>query len=134
EGRRLLPYVVQGLVYEGAQQAKAGHKEEALPAVELAIGLNPESREAKGLKNYILIGPASGADDIEKLKAAAAAAPSDFRAHQALDYALAKQRRFPEVVQMWTSYLDANPRDGKAHLERGGAFFQLGKRDEARAD
>jgi tetratricopeptide (TPR) repeat protein len=134
EGRRLLPYVVQGLVYEGSQQYKAGRKEDALRTLELAIGLDPQSREAKGIKNYILVGPTSGAGDIEKLKAAAAAAPNDFRAHQALDYALAKQRRFADVVEMWTSYLAANPSDGKAHLERGGALFQLGRRDEARAD
>ena len=31
---------------------------------------------------------------------------------------------------MWTSYLAADPRDGKAYLERGGALFQLGRRDE----
>jgi cytochrome c-type biogenesis protein CcmH/NrfG len=134
DGRRLLPSVVQGLVYQGSQQYKAGRKDDALRAIELAIGLDPQSQPAKGLKNYILIGPTSGADDIEKLRAAAVAAPNDFRAHQALDYALAKQRRFAEVVEMWTSYLEANPRDGKAHLERGGAFFQLGKRDDARAD
>jgi len=35
---------------------------------------------------------------------------------------------------MWTTYLQANPRDGQAHLERGGALFQLGRRDEARAE
>jgi tetratricopeptide (TPR) repeat protein len=134
EGRRLLPYVVQGLVYAGSQQYKAGHKDDALRTLELAIGLDPQSRHAKGVKNYILIGPTSGAEDIEKLKAAAAAAPNDFRAHQALDYALAKQRRFAEVIEMWTSYLEANPRDGKARLERGGAFFQLGKREQAQAD
>jgi Flp pilus assembly protein TadD len=42
--------------------------------------------------------------------------------------------RFADVVEMWTRYLEANPRDGRAHLERGGAFFHLGRRDEARAD
>jgi len=135
-GRHLLPYVIEGLVYDSAQHYKAGRKEDALRTIELAIGLDPKNRQAVGQKNYMLAGPtiATGADDLGKLQAAATAAPNDFRAHQALDYALAKQRRFADVIQMWTGYLAANPQDGRAHLERGGAFFQLGRRADALAD
>lgn len=136
EGRRLRPIVVQGLLYASGEQFRAGHKNESLGLVELAIGLDPDNHQATGQKTWILTGPGPGpnADELEKLKTQAAAAPNDLRAHQALDYALARQRRFPEVVEMWTHYLDANPKDGMAHLERGGAYFNLGRRAEAAAD
>jgi tetratricopeptide (TPR) repeat protein len=135
-GRSLLPYVMKGLVFQSGKEWKAGRKDDALRIVELAIDLDPQSREAHGAKNYFLEGQgaASAPDAIEKLQAAADAAPNDLRAHQALDYALAKQSRFADVVAMWTRYLDANPRDGLAHMERGGAFFQLGRKAEALAD
>src|SRR5207247_5585515 len=114
----------------------AGREEDALRTKELAIALDPQNRQAIGAKNYILAGGtlATAPGEIEKLTAAANAAPKDFRAHQTLDYALAKQRRFADVIDMWTRYLADNPSDGRAHLERGGAYFQLGRRDQAGAD
>lgn len=45
-----------------------------------------------------------------------------------------KQRRFPEIIDMWTRYIQDNPRDGRAHLERGGAYYQSNRRQEALAD
>ncbi|MBS2021938.1 MAG: DUF4034 domain-containing protein [Deltaproteobacteria bacterium] len=129
DGRRIFAAVVSGLLRDGGRHFKAGRKDDALRVIELAIDLDPQNMLAHQNKNYILEGPgtASTPDELAELRAKAEAAPHDFRAHQALDYALAKQGKLDEVLEMWTRYLALEPRDGQAHMERAGTYIHLGK-------
>ena len=78
--------------------------------------------------------PGEKAPDLAELEQARKRSPDDLRAHQQLDYNLARQGRFAEVVEMWNGYIARHPSDGRAYLERGGAYFHLRKIAEAKAD
>jgi tetratricopeptide (TPR) repeat protein len=143
--RGALDTVVKGLIFEGWEHHKAGHREDALRVLDLAAELQPQNREIIQRRGYIVEGlterPAgpTGAPGVEPpemdgLKQAVLDNPDDLRAHQQLDYNLARQGKFTEVVALWDSYLERNPKDGRAYLERGGAYFHLRKVAEAKAD
>jgi tetratricopeptide (TPR) repeat protein len=134
--RSIFPAVVQGLTYQGWEFHKAGRKQDALRLIELATDLDPQNHDAQQRRVFLIggAGSTSTSSEVDSLKANASAQPDDFRAHQALDYALAKQRRFDDVVAMWSEYLERHPQEGRGYLERGGAYWNLGRRAEAKAD
>lgn len=132
--RWLRPRVVNGLVRKAHDLNAAGRKPEALALYDLATALAPEDREVHRARAKTIAPKVPNGDVLDALYAAAAAAPDDFRAHQALDYGLAHQGRFQEIVTMWDAYLARHPEDGQAFLERGGAKHHLGQSEAAKAD
>jgi tetratricopeptide (TPR) repeat protein len=130
--RKLFDYVIRGLIYEGWQQYSAGRRDDALRIYDLAAELAPDNREVTGQRAVVIAGrePPSAAD-VAALERAARAQPDDFRAHQQLDYALARQNRYDDVIKMWGEYLARHPDDARAYLERGGAHHR--RRDTVRA-
>jgi tetratricopeptide (TPR) repeat protein len=130
--KRLAANVVQGLVYDGWEHHKAGRRDDALRVLDLAAELAPTDREVLSRRSWVILGTEQ--PDIPALEAAVAKSPDDLRLHQQLDYALALKNNFARVIEVWTGYLARHPEEGRAYLERGGAYFRLGKRAEAKAD
>jgi tetratricopeptide (TPR) repeat protein len=88
------------VIYAGWEAHKAGEREKALQLLELAADLDPTNQDIARRQAWIVSPRGSRRGRLETLRAAAAAAPKDFRAQQALDYALAKQNRFVEVIAL----------------------------------
>jgi tetratricopeptide (TPR) repeat protein len=134
-GRSMLDSVVRGLDYAGWQSFQAGRHDESLRLYDLAANLAPNDTGVLGHRVTVIQSSTMGApSDIDALQAAADAAPDDFEAHRRLDYALAKQRNFDRVITVWSSYIAVHPGEGRAYLERGGAYFNLRRMPEAYAD
>ena len=109
----------------------------ALRFLDLAAELTPGDPDIGRRRAWAVVGvAASGA------KEAATAGPEtptgkgddEFREAQRKDYELARERRFAEILPIWDRYLSLHPGDGPAYLERGGTYFNLGRRAEAHAD
>ena len=60
--------------------------------------------------------------------------PDHFEAHRDLDYAWARHGQFVEVVRMWDDFIERNPDEGRAWLERSGAYFHMKKPNEVKRD
>lgn len=133
--RYLLPRVVRGLADEGASAHRRGDRETAMRLLELASELSPFDREVHDLREQAIRGGVTAtADELASLEAKIKALPDDFRAHQQLDFALAKQRKYERVIEMWSEYLQRHSQGGPAYFERGGAYCNSGHRPEAFAD
>jgi tetratricopeptide (TPR) repeat protein len=136
--RGIFDHVLQGLVYEGWRLGEEGQHEAALRVLDLAAQLAPGNAEVQSQRASIVSPPgprqAGPADDLAELEERVRADPDDFRAHQRLDYALARRGEFDRVVELWSEFLSRNPGHGQAHLERGGAYFHSGNRELALAD
>jgi tetratricopeptide (TPR) repeat protein len=131
-GRRLLPDVVQGLVYAGVQRRDAGDSDGALERLDLAAELAPERRDVQQHRAWIVLnraGPDAGSTEDVGVEAPV---PDDFRAVQALDYRLARERQFERIVPLWDAFLARHPDHGQAHLERSGTLYHLRRFAEAR--
>jgi tetratricopeptide (TPR) repeat protein len=132
EAKALYPPVVQSLIYAGWTAHESGDDERALDLLDMAIELDPKNTEALRRHTFIISPTPPSEADIVNLKKKAAESPDSFRAGQALDYALARQARFGEVVELWKNYIGRHPKDGRAYLEQSGAYWQLGQHDDAR--
>ena len=128
---QLYGHAVWSLIHDGLEFHNAGRREDALRVFDLASELAPLDGEVLGRRAMVL---ASGDAGIEVLRAAVDAAPDDLRTNQTLDYALAKENRYDEVVALWNRYLSKHADDGRAYMERAGALNHLGRRPEVIAD
>ena len=68
------------------------------------------------------------------LKEAVRLNPGFYNAYLYLDYLLAQESRFAEVIDYWGVYLAQVPGDGRAYLERGGAHKHSGNSEQAFKD
>lgn len=152
EATRQIDYVVKQLVFDAWVHHLGGRRDDALRLLDLAASLSPGDTSVIQRRAAVVVGasPAAGGtpapsgaaggvgspvvDEIAQLEAAAASAPDDFRAHQTLDYALARRGRFDRVIEMWTTFLSRNPNEARAYFERGGAYHHARRPAEALAD
>jgi tetratricopeptide (TPR) repeat protein len=58
----------------------------------------------------------------------------NFESYRNIDFILAKRGDWDGVIRHWTQFLDLEPTNGKAYLERGGAYRQKGDQPAAVAD
>jgi tetratricopeptide (TPR) repeat protein len=124
-----------GLDHDAWAAHQRGDHAAALRLFDLAVQLVPFDRGVLQRRSAAVQAGITGKpEEIAELEKAARALPDDFGVHQRLDYALAQQRSFPRVIEMWSEYLSRHPNDGRALLERSGAYYNSGKRDQARAD
>lgn len=133
EAKRMLPDVVRGLIWEASEHKKAGRREASIRVLDLAVELAPNDPNVRQHRAWTILGDA-GAGGIASLRAKVAAEPDNFDAHRQLDHALAREHNYAEVLTLWNTYLAAHPNDGPAYMERGGAYWNLGKQAEAKAD
>ncbi|AKQ64697.1 GTP cyclohydrolase III (methanopterin) [Myxococcus hansupus] len=130
-GRDLQPQVVQGLIYAASQALKAGQREEALVLLELAGQLAPGDRQVTQWRAQAVAAPIQAAAQGD---AAPAESTDDFRVVQQRDYALARERRFAEILPLWDAFLARNPEHGLAYFERSGTHYHLRNLEAALAD
>ncbi|MBN2693457.1 DUF4034 domain-containing protein [bacterium] len=60
--------------------------------------------------------------------------PTEYEFYYLLDYTLSFKRDFKTIIEYWTKYLELNPKDGDAYLERSGAYKHYGNMKSAKAD
>lgn len=133
--RWLLPNVVRGLSDQGLKAHQEGRRDDAVRLLGFAEQLSPFDQTVRQRREQAVRGNVTGTpEEIALLEAKVKQAPDDFAALQQLDYALAKNRTYPRVIELWTAYLKRHPDDGHAYFERSGAFFNSGRRLEAGGD
>ena len=121
--RWLLPRIVRGLSSDGYAAHQRGDREMAVRLLELASQLSPFDPDVHRRREEAVRGKVTGtADELAQLEERAKALPDDFSVHQQLDFALAKQRNYARVIEMWTEYLARHSAEGPAYFERSGAY------------
>ena len=100
----------------------------ALPRCDAALALAPADEDVLYWKGRALL-ELDRYDEAESAFAAALAAqPRSRRAIENLDYLLARRREWDRIVALWDRYLELEPGDAKALLERAGTHRHRGDR------
>lgn len=99
-------------------------------AIELAGG-NAEVHYWRG-RAYLKLNDRSHA--LADFEAAVRFDPRHFESYRNVDFILAGRGEWDRIIQYWTAYIEAEPKDGRAYFERGGAKYHKGDRTAALAD
>lgn len=127
-------HVVENLITQGTTYTAQGQRDDALRVLELAQELAPGYSKLNRAHEQAVVAGLKTTDDIAALEKRAAASPDDFRIRQQLDYVLVKHRDHTRIAAMWTEYIERHPEDGRAFLERGGTWGNLGDNGKSLAD
>jgi len=60
--------------------------------------------------------------------------PRDIKSYRMMDYLLASQQRWDEIIEYWNRFLSLESDNGDAYLERAGASRHKGDMQSALAD
>jgi tetratricopeptide (TPR) repeat protein len=126
EVNQLFEHTLHLLVAEGLEHERARRFDEAEARYTQALAIAPANAAARIRR-----------DRLEHLRTRlreAEASPLDLEAQERLATVYVQDGRFEDVLTLWHSFLSRKPRNGKALLARGQAYFTLGKTDEAVAD
>jgi tetratricopeptide (TPR) repeat protein len=132
--QRLSRYFSQRAVVGGHDLAKEGMTGGASVAFDAAIQADPTNAQAFYWRGRAHLKSGDMARAREDFQRAVTLDPTHFGSHQNLDYLLAREQRWDEIIAMWTEYLARKPDDGAAYLERAGAERRRGNMTQAIAD
>ena len=124
-------WLTEKLIYEGYEYNKEQKYAEALKLLNYAAQLSPENDEvyywrARILSNINQIHLATN-----DLKKSISIDPTNYASYALLDWVLARVGNYDEIVLYWNKYIEIRPNHSSAYVERGGAYFQMGKYNEA---
>jgi len=124
---------VKRLVYAGWEASKAGDNGTALSLFDMALELDPQNKDARK-RRIATTTPEVAQSAAKALEERIAANPDDFGLHRQLDDVYLRDRRFPDIIAMWTKFLAKHPDHGLAFWERAGAYHHHGDAAHAIAD
>ena len=121
-------------VRRGWDLYQASKLAEALAEYDTALQIDPESADAYFYRGVTLI--KQGAEDraLADLEKSIELRPTRVEAYENLDWLLARRRDWDRITEYWSRLIALEPRNGKAYLERGGAYFHKGDLARALAD
>lgn len=120
---------IETRMWEGRQIVSQGHSlyrmhsfTQAIEKYNLALRFDPESAESYCWRGMALhrAGNDSAEDDLRK---AISIDPRLFEAYVGLDEVLIKRRRLDEIVELWNRYIELEPGNARAYLERSGTYY-----------
>lgn len=71
---------------------------------------------------------------LKDMKQALEITPDDYHYVRYIDYILAKNRDWKQIITYWDHYIELKPKDGRAFVQRGGAYYHSGNMKNAVAD
>jgi tetratricopeptide (TPR) repeat protein len=123
------------------KMARIGHRhfraqayDRAIQAYNRLLAIHPAYPDALVWRGVARARKGDTAGGMQDLNLAVKIAPDNFDACMQLDHQLAARRRFDVVVGHWDRFLALRPDHGRAHFERGGAYYNQGKFTEALRD
>ena len=108
--------------------------EQAVARYDVAIDIKPQYAEAlywRGVAHSKLNKTDLAYSDI---KQSIKYNPRHFQSYKMLDFLLASQQKWDEIVENWNEFLTLEPNNAEAYLERAGAYRHKGEMKNALAD
>lgn len=121
-------------VASGYQAYAHGNSDEALAALKQAQKTYPPGSATHYWQGRIHLKQGDRALALDEFQKAVQANPRDIDSLRNIDYLLARQGKWQEIIAYWDQYIRLEPTRGDAYLERGGAYKQSGNRERGLVD
>jgi tetratricopeptide (TPR) repeat protein len=117
-----LARMTQVAVVLGVRRLHANQLPEAQRLLDAALHANPDHVEGLYWAGRLSIAQEHFDAALTTFRRAVALDPGHYESCRNLDYLLAKQGQWKEIVLTWSNYLTRHADDGRAYLERAGAY------------
>jgi tetratricopeptide (TPR) repeat protein len=122
DDKELLGNILERTVALAARRVKAGDMAAAHTMLDAVVARDPKNNVALYWNGRAFLLEQDFINAYAMFRSAVEANPGDFDSLQNLDYLLARSGEWSTIVQMWTTYLEQHPNDGRAFYERAGAY------------
>jgi tetratricopeptide (TPR) repeat protein len=106
----------------------------AVDRLSWGIALAGENAQLRYWRGRAYIAKKDNAHALRDLEATVRLDPRSIDGYRTVDWLLAQQQRWDEIIAHWDEYIRLEPLSGEAFIERGGAKLHKGDRDAALAD
>jgi len=131
--REMRNWAVDFLLYQASNYFKTD-LEQAVASYGRVIEIKPDCADAyywRGIACWKLKKPDLAYSDFAQ---AIRLAPHDIKTYRMMDNLLASQQQWGKIINQWTAFLNLEPANGDAYLERAGAYKHKGDMQNAFAD
>jgi len=121
-------------IYEAYNKYQSHEYTASLDILNEVLASEPDNTEAhfyRGFTNEALGDyPGALADFIKVVELD----PDRFDAYTHIDWLYARNNQWEKIIPYWDTYIERNPNDAKAYLERGGTYYRSGNLEKALSD
>ncbi|MCL6613893.1 MAG: tetratricopeptide repeat protein [Firmicutes bacterium] len=122
------------LLLKGYEYHKAKEYDRAIAEYDLAARFDPEYGELYYWRARVYVDRNDLGRALADLETAVRLAPTHFDSYLLLDWILARERRWDTIIAYWTRFIELQPDNARAYLERGGAYYHKGDLEAALRD
>ncbi len=123
--------VISKLEYLGYEQAKQHNLDEALRYYDMALHSASENAAIHSRRASVYIDQnrfdAAKVDMNEAIRLD----PKVFNYYKRMDWLLAREKEWDQIIAYWDQFIELDPNESWAYLERGGAYYHKGDMKEA---
>ena len=119
---------------QGYESNKNQQAESAIEKFNAALVLDPDNSTLYYRRARAHINERNVKLALEDMKQAIEITPDDYDYVRYIDYILAKNRDWKQIIQYWDQYIELKPKDGRAFVQRGGAYYHKGDMKSAVKD
>ncbi len=127
-------WIADSLVYSGHTLQKNKNPQAAIEDYDAALRADPSSAYAYYRRARTFIDQNDLTSALDDLKKSVELGPKEFDTYLLLDWVLAKQSDWDTIVSYWSKYISLEPGNGRAYVERGGAYYRKGDLESAVKD
>ena len=129
--RKLLANQLETLGYKSNKNLKG---KSAIEKFNAALELDPENSDLYYRRARAFINERDIKSALKDMKIAIEMTPDNYNYVHYIDYVLVKNRDWDQIIGYWNNYLEHKPKDGRAFVQRGGAYYHKGDMKSAVAD
>ncbi len=121
-----LEWLASKFTKQGYELDKNRKSSEAIKEFNAALRLRPNDADTYYWRARAFINLNQRNSAFNDLKKAIKLGPNEYKYYNLLDWVLAKQRDWNQIITYWDQYITLNPDNSRAYVERGGAYFRKG--------
>jgi|GEM_PF-665649 len=116
------------LMTVGWKAYKAGRYEEAIEKYTEHIDFHSVDEKSLYYRGLAYEKAGNNKAALDDFVAATQFEPTHIDSYLHIDYLLAKESKYGEIISHWDNYMSFDSSNGRAYLERGGAYFRSGQK------
>ncbi len=110
----------------GHGQYEQQEHEQSIASLNRAVELDPDNAYLYYERSLSLAAKGNLGAAEQDLQIAISLNPDEYGFYAMIDYVLARKNDWDHIIAHWSRYIERHPKDGRAYVERGGAYYRKG--------
>jgi len=129
--QEMIKWVTNTLSFDAYQANKTGNTKQAIEYTNIGLRLMPNNPKLYNRRAQALVSMNQRTLATKDSKKSIELDPNNIDYYLTLDWVLAKQNDWNQIIEYWDKFIKLHPNNGRAYVERGGAYYRSGDLETA---